>query len=138
MKIVHLLGWFFPDSIGGTEVYVDALCGRLQASGYDVRIAAPIARADGGPSVYRHGGVPVFRYPIPASPSRDEAYQRRPVRGADALYRWLAEEHPDVLHIHSFTTGVGLPSCVKRSAWACARWRRVTSPESGTCAAPAS
>ena len=109
MKIVHLLGWFFPDSIGGTEVYVDALCGRLQVSGYDVRIAAPIAREDGGPSMYRHGGVPVFRYPIPAAPSRDEAYQRRPVRGADALYRWLAEEHPDVLHIHSFTTGVGLP-----------------------------
>ena len=23
MKIVHLLGWYFPDSVGGTEVYVE-------------------------------------------------------------------------------------------------------------------
>ena len=32
-----------------------------------------------------------------------------PVRGADKLYRWLMEERPDVLHVHSITTGVGLP-----------------------------
>ena len=109
MKIVHLLGWFFPDSVGGTEVYVDALSGRLQASGHDVRIAAPIARDHDGPRQYCYGGVPVFRYSIPAAPSRDEAFQRRPARGAEALHRWLADERPDVLHIHSFTTGVGLP-----------------------------
>ena len=41
MKIVHLLGWYFPDSVGGTEVYVEGLCRRLRAAGHDVLIAAP-------------------------------------------------------------------------------------------------
>ena len=41
MKIVHLLGWYFPDSVGGTEVYVEGLCRRLRAAGHEVLIAAP-------------------------------------------------------------------------------------------------
>jgi glycosyltransferase involved in cell wall biosynthesis len=108
MKIAHLLGWYFPDSVGGTEVYVEGLCRRLVKAGHLVRIAAPTT----DPSLareYRHEGVPVFRFRIPSSPTRDEAYQRVPVRGADTFYAWLAAERPDVLHVHSFTTGIGLP-----------------------------
>lgn len=108
MKIAHLLGWYFPDSVGGTEVYVEGLCRRLRAAGHDVLIAAPDAH-HAAPERYVHDGVPVFRYPISDTPTRDEAHHRVPVRGAEKLYRWLAEEHPDVLHVHSITTGVGLP-----------------------------
>lgn len=107
MKIVHLLGWYFPDSVGGTEVYVEGLCRRLRAAGHHVLIAAPDSQhvALGR---YQHDDVPVFRYAIPATPTRDESNHRLPVRGADALYRWLAAERPDILHVHSFTTGVGI------------------------------
>jgi glycosyltransferase involved in cell wall biosynthesis len=108
VKIAHLLGWYFPDSIGGTEVYVEGLCRRLRSSGHDVLIAAPDSRQV-VPERYLHDDVPVFRYAISNTPTRDEAYHRVPVRGADRLYRWLAEEQPDVLHVHSITTGVGLP-----------------------------
>jgi glycosyltransferase involved in cell wall biosynthesis len=108
VKIVHLLGWYFPDSVGGTEVYVEGLCRRLRAAGHEVLIAAPDSHQV-APEHYEHDGVPVFRYAIPAVPTRDEANHRLPVRGADALYRWLATERPDILHVHSFTTGVGLP-----------------------------
>jgi len=107
VKIVHLLGWYFPDSIGGTEVYVEGLCRRLRAAGHDVRIAAPDAHGV-APEHYEHDHVPVFRYAIPAEPTRAEANHRVPVRGADHFYRWLASERPDILHVHSFTTGVGL------------------------------
>ena len=48
MKIVHLLGWYFPDSVGGTEVYVEGLCKRLQDAGHEVLIAAPEWLAPGG------------------------------------------------------------------------------------------
>ena len=108
MKIVHLLGWYFPDSVGGTEVYVEGLCRRLAAAGHVMRIAAPDS---GGIAAehYEHDGVPVYRYTIPAAVTRDEAYHRVPVRGAERLYSWLERERPDVLHIHSITTGVGLP-----------------------------
>jgi len=108
VKIVHLVGWYFPDSVGGTEVYVEGLCKRLQAAGHDVRVAAPDARGS-VPQRYEHEGVPVFRYAIPANPTRDEAHHRVGVPGADALHAWLSKERPDVLHVHSLTTGVGLP-----------------------------
>lgn len=108
MKIAHLVGWYFPDSVGGTEVYVEGLCRRLRAAGHDVLIAAPDAH-HAVPERYVHDGVPVFRYRISDTPTRDEAYHRVPVRGAETLYRWLSDERPDVLHVHSITTGVGLP-----------------------------
>jgi glycosyltransferase involved in cell wall biosynthesis len=108
VKIVHLVGWYFPDSVGGTEVYVEGLCKRLQAAGHDVAVAAPDARGS-APQHYEHEGVPVFRYAIPANPTRDEAHHRVAVPGADALRAWLSRERPDVVHVHSLTTGVGLP-----------------------------
>ena len=108
MKIVHLLGWYFPDSIGGTEVYVEGLCRRLRDAGHEVLVAAPdphgVARERS-----EHDGVQVFRYAISDTPTRDEAYHRVPAGGAERLHRWLASERPDVLHVHSITTGVGLP-----------------------------
>ena len=108
MKVVHLLGWYFPDSVGGTEVYVEGLCRRLSAAGHEMLIAAPDSRGVAAER-YEHDGVPVFRYVIPSDVSRDEAYHRVPVRGAERLYAWLENERPDLLHIHSITTGVGLP-----------------------------
>src|SRR2546430_10920685 len=84
MKIVHLLGWYFPDSVGGTEVYVEGLCRRLRASGHDVLVAAPDTRRR-APDRYDHDGVAVFRYPIAPAPTRDEAMHRAPVRGAEQL-----------------------------------------------------
>jgi len=108
VKIAHLVGWYFPDSVGGTEVYVGTLCRRLRAAGIEVRVAAPDSHGAASER-YDHDGVPVFRYAISATPTRDEAYHRVPVRGAGRLYRWLEDERPDVLHVHSFTTGVGLP-----------------------------
>jgi glycosyltransferase involved in cell wall biosynthesis len=108
VKIAHLVGWYFPDSVGGTEVYVETLCRRLRAAGVEVAVAAPDSHGV-APERYEHDGVPVFRYAIPATPTRDEAYHRVAVRGAELLYRWLEDERPDVLHVHSFTTGAGLP-----------------------------
>ena len=107
MKIVHLLGWYFPDSVGGTEVYVEGLCRRLRAAGHTVLVAAPDAHHVAHEH-YEHDHVPVFRYAIPDTPDRDEANHRRPARGAEQLYRWLAAERPDIVHMHSFITGVGL------------------------------
>jgi glycosyltransferase involved in cell wall biosynthesis len=51
----------------------------------------------------------VLRYPIAEAPTRDEAYHRVVARGAERLHRFMADERPDILHVHSFTIGVGLP-----------------------------
>jgi glycosyltransferase involved in cell wall biosynthesis len=108
VKIIHLLGWYFPDSVGGTEVYVEGLCRRLQDAGHDVLIAAPDPHRT-TPDRYDYHGVPVFRYPISDHPTRDEAYHRVGMPGTEHLFRWLADERPDILHVHSIKTGVGLP-----------------------------
>ena len=71
MKIVQAVGWYYPDSLGGTEVYVAGLCRRLRESGQEVLVAAP----DPGAAAerrYEHDGVPVYRYPIPSAPTREE------------------------------------------------------------------
>jgi len=107
MKVVQAVGWYHPDSVGGTEVYVAALARELRAGGHDVLIAAPEPGLT-APRTYAYDGCEVFRYPIPAAPSRDEAQGDVPVRGAEHFHRWLASTRADVVHMHTFVTGLGL------------------------------
>jgi glycosyltransferase involved in cell wall biosynthesis len=106
LKIVHVCGWYFPDSFGGTEAYVEAVTARLRAAGHEVLVAAPDPGAE-GPRCYDHRQVPVFRYPIAARPTRSEAQHVVAVRGAEHLHRWLGETRPDIVHFHTFVTGAG-------------------------------
>jgi glycosyltransferase involved in cell wall biosynthesis len=116
MRIVQAVGWFYPDSVGGTEVYVSALSRELQAHGHEVLIAAPQAGLQ-APRTYEHDGCSVFRYPIPSSPTRDEAQGDVVVRGAEQFHRWLASVRADVVHLHTFVTGLGLNEvCAARDA----------------------
>lgn len=108
MKIVHVVGWYYPESLGGTEVYVAGLSDRLRRDGHDVHIASPLQGASGERS-YEHAGIPVYRYPIPEAPTRDECQGRVHVRGAERFHAWLSRTRPDIVHFHSFTTGVGIP-----------------------------
>lgn len=105
MKIVQALGWYFPESIGGTEVYVAALARRLVESGHTVSIAAPDA-LNKSERHYEHEGIPVYRYPIPAEPSRDEC--RELVSVKSSFITWLHDQQPDVVHFHTFVTGLGI------------------------------
>jgi glycosyltransferase involved in cell wall biosynthesis len=106
MKIVQALGWYFPESVGGTETYVAALSRQLRAEGHEVVVTVP--EPAGTARRYEHEGTTVFRYPIPAAPSRAECQGDVLVRGAEALHGFLREEAPDVFHCHSFVTGLGV------------------------------
>jgi glycosyltransferase involved in cell wall biosynthesis len=107
VNIVQAVGWYYPDSLGGTEVYVAALARAFRASGHHVAIAAPEPGARAS-RTYVHEGCDVFRYPTPQAPTRDEAQGRVAVRGADQFHAWLAARRPDVVHGHTFVTGLGL------------------------------
>ena len=106
LRIVHVCGWYFPDSLGGTETYVAALAARQQADGHHVAIAAPDPGGHAERS-YTFDAMPVFRYPIPAAPTRAEAQHRVVARGAERFHRWVHEQRADVVHFHTFVTGVG-------------------------------
>jgi glycosyltransferase involved in cell wall biosynthesis len=109
MKIVQAVGWFFPDTLGGTEVYVDGLSRRLILQGHDVRIAAPdpASRVE---REYEHDGVRVFRYPIVAPRTRAEAQGRAPIAGAARFHAWIADQRPDLVHFHTLVPGLDLPA----------------------------
>ena len=107
MRIVHLVGWYFPQNIGGTEIYVRELARHQRAAGHDVAIAAPLAGLR-SPEMTEHDSTPVFRYPIPMSPSRDEAQGLQASAGTEHLVRWLEGRRADVAHAHSFVTGLGI------------------------------
>jgi len=107
MKILHALGWYFPESLGGTEIYVEALAKRQLAGGHTVEVAAPRPGASRS-TQSENDGIHVFRYPTPATPTRDEAQGRRPARGSEELRNHLGTSLPDVFHVHTFTTGLGV------------------------------
>ena len=76
MKIVHALAWYFPEALGGAEIYVNGLAQRLKRRGHDVSVTAP-SRGDGETREYEHEGIPVFRYPLRGrSATRDECQSR--------------------------------------------------------------
>jgi len=106
VRIVHVCGWYFPDSLGGTETYVAAVTERLQATGHHVVVAAPDPLAS-EPRAYVVDGLSVYRYPIPSAPTRDEAQHAVPARGVEHFHAWLADQRFDVVHFHTFVTGVG-------------------------------
>jgi glycosyltransferase involved in cell wall biosynthesis len=107
MNVAHALGWYFPDTLGGTEVYVAALAARLAAAGHTTSIIAPRAGAR-RTEEYIHDGIPVFRYPIPANMTRAEAQGRMRVRGADEFDRIVGSLRPDIVHFHTFLSGLGI------------------------------
>jgi glycosyltransferase involved in cell wall biosynthesis len=107
MKIVQAVGWYYPDSLGGTEIYVASLARQLRRCGHQVLVAAPDTQI-AAPRTYEHDGCEVFRYPIPALATREEA-QGSVVRGTNHFHRWLADVRADVVHVHTFVTGLGLP-----------------------------
>ncbi len=107
MRIVLASGWYFPESLGGTEVYVNALATRLCASGHEVSVAAPDPSSS-EERHYEHDGVQVYRYPTPSHPTRAECQGICVVRGAEYFHHWLKNQQPDVVHVHTFTTGLGI------------------------------
>jgi glycosyltransferase involved in cell wall biosynthesis len=107
MKIVQAVGWYFPDRVGGTEVYVAGLSRQLRQLGHDVVVAAPDGAGD-APRTYDHDGARVYRYPIATPLTRDEAQGRVPVRGAEKFHRWIADERPDIVHFHTLVPGLDL------------------------------
>jgi len=107
LRIVQAAGWYLPTSNGGTEIYVSELAKRLRAAGHEVLIAAPEALGQ-RERTYALDGVKVYRYPIPPRVTRDEAQGRVVVRGAELFHEWLRRAAPDVVHVHTYVTGLGL------------------------------
>src|SRR5580700_11596926 len=106
MNVIHGLAWYFPESVGGTEIYVSGLVQELPAYGIECRIAAA---ATGGQSTdYVRDGIPVHRYPFADETDLAAARGKRPHNNFDAFVAWLEQQPRGIYHQHSWTTSCGL------------------------------
>jgi glycosyltransferase involved in cell wall biosynthesis len=91
LRVVHCVGFYFPDPVGGTEVYVRDLAAALVAHGVESTIAAS---TDDSARDYFWETVPVHRYPANV--------------GKAQFQQLVRQLEPDIFHLHSWTTGAGL------------------------------
>jgi len=105
LRVVHCAGFYFPDSTGGTEVYVRDLVSALTCQAVDSTI---IAATDGAYDRYSWNGVDIVRYPIDAT--ENQRPQPRSVQARRTAFQDIVEAaRPDLFHLHSWTSGAGLP-----------------------------
>jgi glycosyltransferase involved in cell wall biosynthesis len=105
MKIVHVPFCFAPDSMGGTEIYVDGLARDTQEMGVETLVAAP-SSASGS---YILDGLPVRRFGVsPGAVDLRQLYGEGDPHAAAEFEKILDEEKPDLVHLHAFTQGVSI------------------------------
>jgi len=104
MKVLHVPFGFYPDPVGGTEVYVERLSHQLQRFGVACVVAAPGDQDD----AYEYRGIPVRRYVVNPPQNLRDLYGDGDPLAANSFRRILASEQPDIVHLHAFTRGVSL------------------------------
>jgi glycosyltransferase involved in cell wall biosynthesis len=105
MKVLQIPFCFYPDPVGGTEIYVESLARHLQKLGLNVTVTAPGEMS----SLYEHNGLAVRRFTISnkVSDIRD-LYGDGDEAASREFGHILDEERPDLVHLHAFTRGVSL------------------------------
>ena len=105
MKVVQIPYCFYPDPMGGTEVYVADLARELALVG----VESCVAMTGTSDQSYVYKGVRVRRYF-----HREEANNLRRLYGDNAgipdagFVALLQSERPDILHIHAFVASISL------------------------------
>ena len=106
MKLIQVPFCFYPDAVGGTEIYVASLARLLRDEhGCDVLIAAPGDRSED----YTHQDLRVRRFAVSNEIGDvSELYGEGDELAAREFAKILDEEEPDLVHLHAFTYGVSL------------------------------
>ena len=104
MKVLHVPFCYYPDPVGGTEVYVEGLTRFQRESGVETAVAAP----DKENSAYTHGGSPVYRFRIATELTLRQVYGEGDPEAAQEFCKILDRVRPDVVHLHGFTSGVSI------------------------------
>ncbi|HEX4410974.1 MAG TPA: glycosyltransferase [Xanthobacteraceae bacterium] len=106
MNVVQALAWYFPDSVGGTEIYVSGLTRELATRGIASTI---VAAADGVHSAdYSYNDIVVHRYPFADRNDLAAIRGDAPPRDFKAFVAWLDTQPRGIYHQHSWTASCGL------------------------------
>ena len=100
--VLHVPYTYFPDPVGGTEVYVAGLVAALRAHGLKSAVAAP-GEAD---AAYIHEGMPVYRFAHAVTAALASAYGTPDEDAALSFRAVLAQARPRIVHLHGRTAAV--------------------------------
>ena len=114
VKVLHIPYTWFPDPVGGTEVYVASLVRHLAALGVDGAIAAPASGSEA--ATYSHDGATVHRYVVPAPADLADIYGTRSEAATGALRAIVEVERPQLLNMHAFTRGASAQVAIEARA----------------------
>ncbi len=104
-RVLLLSGYYYPESVGGTEKHIQLLGSDLESIGWDVSIAA--ASSDETTNRYQWRGTDVYRYPISSEPSKLEFREESEPKYISQFKELVDEIKPSVAHIQSLTRGCG-------------------------------
>src|ERR1700679_757726 len=101
MKILQVPFNYYPEPVGGTEVYVAALSRELRALGFRIAIAAVGKREE-----YEHDGFPVYRFGLTENPDLRMLYGSGDPIAIRDFTAILDRTAPDLVHLHAFSPAV--------------------------------
>ncbi len=104
LRVGHCVGFYFPENVGGTEVYVRDLASGLGNFSIDSCI---VAATDRSYEEYAWADVPVLRYPSNWADVESDSVGESGLR-LSKFQQIVARAGLDVFHLHSWTRGAGL------------------------------
>lgn len=101
VDVLHVVQSFFPNTTGGTEVYIETLITALRAHGLTGAVGTPLA----GDS-YDHRGIRVFPFSKGKATGLANVYSAANKEAAQSFRALLGDIRPRVVHLHSYTADV--------------------------------
>jgi glycosyltransferase involved in cell wall biosynthesis len=101
-EVLHVPYTYFPDAVGGTEVYVAGLAEAMRPLGVKSAVAAPGEVDD----AYLHSDVPVFRFAIERDAGLAAAYGAPDPTAAESFRAVVERMRPRIVHLHASTAAV--------------------------------
>ena len=103
-EVLHVPYTYFPDAVGGTEIYVAGLAEALRPFGVHSAIAAPGDVDDS----YLHDDLPIFRFATERGADLERAYGAPDPRAAQSFMALIARLRPRIVHLHACTAAVSV------------------------------
>lgn len=107
MRILYCLNHFLPQSMGGTEMYVWALCKYLQNDKVDFAVLHPRFNED-IPAEYLYDGIPVVTYLETTIAGHDAFLGKKAPSGIQEFKKIIHKIQPDIIHFHEITPSNGI------------------------------
>src|SRR5580765_1849085 len=99
MKIIHVIPFFLPDKVAGTEIYCWSLCKYLQAQGIICEVVTPNYGSKESKE-YTYDNIKVRKYAEPTKATRFLQMGLAIPGGINAFKEYLILSKPDCLHFH--------------------------------------